>query len=54
MFNTPDLLLNDPTNVNNGIGAQFARGRSWQGLEIIRKGKNELDPFKSEQTEGVP
>ena len=54
MFNTPDLLLDDPTSINNGIGARFARGRSRQGLETIRKGKNELDPFGSEQTEGVP
>ena len=54
MFNTPDLLLDDPTSVNNGIITRFARGRSQQGLEMIRKGKNELDPFGSEQTEGVP
>ena len=54
MFYTPDLLLDDPTSINNGIRARFARGRSRQGLEMIRKEKNELDPFGSEQTEGIP
>ena len=54
MFNTPDLLLDDPTSINNGTRAQFARGRSRQGLETIRKRKNKLDLFISEQTEGVP
>jgi len=54
MFNTPDLLLDDPKSLNNGTRARFARGRSRQGLETIRKGKNELDPFESEKTEGVP
>ena len=29
-------------------------GEEGKGLEMIRKGKNELDPFRSEQTEGVP
>ena len=53
MFNITDLLLDDPISINNGIRARFARGRSRQGLETIRKEKNELDPFGSEQIEGV-
>ena len=47
---TLTLTLSQPQ-----IGSRSKReGEEGKGLETIRKGKNELDPFGSDQTEGFP